>query len=407
MRLLEDLEKLHRHLAELHTQPLMQFSEGVVMQWLRAIDGPELVQPRLIKSGHIPHAFFFGIEPREENRLESCRVKGGIAGFNSALNQRLDSLKERLTDYFGQSGYRSSSDSCDNLMVELTRFSRFLSTCLFDEEIRTRQLGSGSDDGTSEQSWSLYETPRNPPLLWALRRAHCFWEPYLNQIICAWEGNTLEGFDQALKNLAEALEMSPAEQQEHFPQPGFPIRPLHGARLKVVVQQPEHRAMRSRSVFWVRYNQLLDRLESEEEVSEERLHAISRDVEHYLDMVESNTFMMAYELGFLTQARAGVSTIRGRPAGHMFLQDPQDFFKKAVLFHNGTYTVEGGGVDRMFLQLRLLERYFKFDNWNGNLAKTLKPMLAGCVVAWEENRWKDFTGGLLALATYLRDTDER
>jgi hypothetical protein len=135
------------------------------------------------------------------------------------------------------------------------------------------------------------------------------------------------------------------------------------------------------------------------------LDELALDVAHVTRMVETNRFFLATQPGFYERGRAGVPIIRGRPSTHPFHLDPAGFFKKAVLFHNGTYTIAGGGLDGMYLQLRQLERYAKFEHWSG-WARSLRVPLLMSLIGWEENRWDACTEGLLGVADLFRKRAE-
>jgi hypothetical protein len=158
-------------------------------------------------------------------------------------------------------------------------------------------------------------------------------------------------------------------------------------------------------VLWVRYNQLLDKIAVFPPEQAPLLAELAEDVTHFTRMVETNVFLLASTPGFYERGRAGVPVVRNRPSTHPFLLDPMGFFKKAVLFHNGTYTVAGGGLDVMYLQLRQLERYGKFERWN-DWARPLRTPLQQALVAWEENRWDAHTECLLAVAEHFRKMAE-
>ncbi|MDH4246436.1 MAG: hypothetical protein OEW39_01310 [Deltaproteobacteria bacterium] len=402
--LVENLERLHRLLSQSASQLVMQLSEIVVMHWQRVIEGLETVQPRLVPSGYLPGAFHFGMEPDPSSRLDSCGIEGGAGAFDAAFSKRLEALRQDLKEYFGQPGYRSSSDRCDQMMVTLARLSRFLGTWTFEVEEQNKRRWRGKSKVQLDGGVNLYGTGGVAGDLGKVRFALCFWEPLLHQALSAWDGNGLEAYDHALRSLRQALERSETERRKELPPPGYPLRSLKRPRQKVVVQSPEIRPLRSRTAFWMRYSQIVERMEKGLDLPDARLLALAEDVEHFIGMVESNIFMLVFEQGFQKQGRPGVAMIRGRIAEHPYLADAQGFFKKAVLFQNNTYTVAGGGLDRVFLELKQLERLLKFDNWNG-LAKA-KPLLETCFIAWEENRWRGFTEALMMLATYLRDSTD-
>ena len=248
----------------------------------------------------------------------------------------------------------------------------------------------------------LYAPSGEDSLLWHTRRSLALWEPYVHAALVTWEANTLEPFDRALRTLGELLALPGEERTAYLQPPGYPLRSRGRHRLKVSVLEPERRPLRTRSGLWVRYNQLLERILPVAPHAPERLDEPEDDVWHFIRTVQSNTFMVVAEPGFLAQGRPGVPVVRGRTTVHPILLDPQGFFKKAVLFHNGTYTIAGGGLERMYLQLRQLERCFKFEGWSGR-GRALRTVLEPCLIAWEENRWDAFTAGLLHLAELLRD----
>ena len=70
------------------------------------------------------------------------------------------------------------------------------------------------------------------------------------------------------------------------------------------------------------------------------------------------------------------------------------------MFHNRTYTVDGGGADAMYMQVRQLERYHRFQLGSGT--RPLKGLIDECLRGWEENRWSAFTEGLLRIGAALR-----
>lgn len=397
------LSELNQVLSEDPSQPVVQLAEGIVAHWHRVVGGLDLVQPRLNEAGFLPTAFNFGMEENPGNRIDDCGITEEEGAFEKALEAGRNELLGHLRGYFSQSGYRSSSDQCDNLMVQLARMSRFIGTWALEAELM-KQRNLSLDE--NERAINIYKERRNPSLLWSTRWNLAYWEPLLNVALSAWEGNSLENFHTASRLVLNALELGEAEQRKNLPPPGYPIRGMGLARLTVFVQQPDYRPLRTRSVLWVRYNQLVEHIQDlDDKLSKGRMEAIITDVLHFLRMVENNLFMHGFETGFLAQGRAGVPAIRGRPGTHMILLDPQGFFKKAVLFHNGTYTIAGGGIDRMYLQLRQLERYYKFDGWGG-IGRIMRPLLDETFIAWEENKWREFTEGLLQVATVLRDEDD-
>lgn len=400
------LAELHYAVVNTPAQPLHQFAEAAVLHWTRVVEGLEVTQPRLQADGEVPGGFHYGMEPDAANRLDPCGVEAGRHGFEPAWAARLDHLGERLERYFAHEGYRSSSDQCDQLMVELARCSRFLGIWALEAEREAAQRRTPAP-------WTApplhgYE-PGTAGLLPEVRLRLAFWEPLLHDAIVAWEQNALESFDRALRELYEALLLSEGERAAVLQPPGYPFRARRSHRLKMAVVEQEQRPLRGRSVFNVRSGQLLQILEEAQAggfLDKAVADAVETDARHFLAMVLDDRFMLASEAGFSTRGRAGVPTIRERPRNHPLFLDPVGFFKHAVLFHNGTFTVEGGGHDRVYLQFRQLERYLKFEP-RGALARLLRQPVERCLVAWEENRREAFTAGMLTVAELLRDTHEQ
>ena len=402
--LVAELARFYERVVEQPRQPLNQLAEEAVLHWQRVLDGQDIVQPRLNERGYAPTAFHFGMEPDPANRMDDCELAAGPEAFGAALERRLAALAGVLQAYFAQSGYRSSGERCDRTVLELARLSRFLNTWAGEGEAAHRRRWRGRPQA-EQDTVNLYAPPARQERLGLLRWHLALWEPLLNAAIVAWEENQLDWFDRALRALQERLRLEPEARAAFFPQPGFPLRRRGLPRQRVIVMEPEQRPLRSRSVLWVRYNQLRERIARMPPEQAGLLDELAGDVAHVTRMVETNLFLVATQPGFYERGRAGVPVIRGRPSTHPFHLDPIGFFKKALLFHNGTYTVAGGGLDGMYLQLRQLERYAKFEHWNG-WARALRPPLLLSLTGWEENRWDACTEGLLQVADQFRKRAE-
>ena len=398
--LMKGLKDLYYRISSEPRQPLNQLAEEAVLHWIRVLDGQEIVQPRLNERGYTPTGFHFGMETASGNLIDHAGISEGPEAFEVQSNRHLEALKNRLAQYFDRSGHRSSSDSCDQTMVELARFSRFINTWAGEAERAYRWRWQGRSRAESD-SVNIYEPIEAHDLLGRTRRALALWEPPLNTALIAWEENQLEAYEAAMGELADLLVRSPEERLEFLPPPGYPLRRRGFPRQKVSVFEPEQRPLRSRSVFGVRFHQLEEKIVQGTPQPTSVLEEVVGDVNHFSRMVETNLFMLATLPGLHTRGRPGVSVIRGRPTTHPFLVDAPAFFKKAVLFHNGTYTVAGGGLDQMFLQLRQLERMARFDQW-GDWARNLRTPLEHALIAWEENRWDGFTVALLQVADLMR-----
>ncbi len=380
------------------------------MGWTRVMDGQEVVQPRLDEQGLAPTGFHFGMEEISDNRLDHCDLGKGKEGFEPALQSRLDGLQERLEVFFAQSGYRSSSDQCDQVMLELSLVSRFLNVWSGEGERRYRHRSRRPDPpgshppnlyDTSLYDTSIYDNQASGEFLGTVRRQLILWEPLFNAAIVAWDENHLDNFDRALTRLLEALRQPPQNRVFLLPPPGFPLRRLGSLRQKITVFEPEQRSLRSRSVYGVRSHQLEERIRANLSIPNTVLEDLRQDVIHFTRMVETNHFMLASQPGFLRRAKAGVPTIRNQSNTHPYLLDPNGLFKKAVLFQNSTYSREGGGLDLMFLQCRQLERLARFDGW-GDWTRPLRGPLERVSIAWEENRWDAFTETLVEVAEFIR-----
>ena len=402
--LLEALDALYDKISADPMQPLTMLAEEALLHWTRVLDGQDAVMPRLNESGYAPAAFHFGMEHRSNNQLDPCALVKGPDAREAETPVRLEGMLEALDSYFGGTGYRGSSDQCDRMMLELSRLSRFLNARLAAAESHARGNRDPHParreiraDGTGR----IYHVQQDETVLVQARRRMAVLEPFLNAAIVSWDENHLEPFDKALKDLHEVLSLSPRDFFEFLPSPGYPLRRRGLQRQKVSIFQPEQRPLRSRSVLRVRYQQMRERLIKGSGTGPEMMQALTGDVTHFSHMVDTNLFMLGGAPGFHERSRPGLRIIRGRTRNHPFLLDPKGFFKKAVLFHNGTYSPGGGALDQMFLQLRQLERLGRFERW-GDRTRPLRVPIDRGIIAWEENRLDGFTARLLEVAGLVR-----
>ena len=390
----ETLDELNQLVSTNSVQPVNQFAEHAVVYWLRIVEGTDVLLPRLNENGYVPDAFHFGLEKHPENRMDMQTPVLGLGQTREIFSQRLSALGAKLEDYLAQSGYRSSSENCDQIMLEVNHFSRFLSCCCLEAE---QAVLSPPRDGALDTSGKENDIRR---MLDYTRDNLFVWEPTLNDVIVCWEQNALSEFDRALRELAALAGLPEQERTAHRMPPGFPLRPRGRPRSKVTVVNPVLRPLRTRPMFLVRFGQLVRRLEEIGKFPQEVLEGLVQEIRYFITMIRNNHFMLASEPSFWEKYRPGMPLIRGRPNSHPFLHDPMDFFKKAVLFHNRTYTVAGGGVDLFYLQVKQLERYYKFHSPTGT--RNIRIQLDNCLRGWEENRWDAFTEGLLQLAEWMR-----
>ena len=400
--LAQSLEALERAVSTDPTQPTQQLAEAAVSGWQRVMEGKETIQPRLSAEGEITGAFYLGIGHDRNDRLDEVPQAGDLRNFERVIEDRLAALGQSLDLFFHREGYRSSSEQCDQMMVELARVSRFFSTCLLEAELFAGRLPA---DGWEHPGNTVRGATLAPPeRFWeAMQHQYLLWEPPLHDAIVSWDENNLGEFESHLQVLRGRLQQSPPEREAGLPPTGYPFHEISRRRAKVTIMEPPQRQLRANSMFPIRFSQLMRKLEVKEELVADLALQIAGDVLHFTDMVIQNRFMLAGEAGFWRVHRPGMLLIRGASANHPLLVDPTDFFKKAVLFHNRTYTVAGGGVDMMYLQLRQLERYFKFRPGGGHRA--IQLLVHAGTRAWEENRWGAFTQNLLDLAELLRESN--
>ncbi len=377
-------------------QPVVQLAENAVTYWQRVVDGKDVLLPRLNEDGHVPAAYHFGMEARAESRLDAHTPGEELPAFQEEFQRRLDALAGELEAYRAQSGYRGSSEHCDQLMMEVSHLSRFLSSCCLEAE----QLAGAAPSAAVPEGAPSPGDGGAAGVTRAVRRQLFIWEPLLNEVVVSWEQNSLKDFDKALQALAEPMALPDAERDAHIIPPGYPLRLRGRPRNKVSVFEPFLRPMRTNSIFNVRHTQLMARIAGSEDMSPELAGGLREEMLHFLAMIRNNRFMLANAPSFWNTHRVGLPLIRGRPTSHPFLHDPVDFFKKAVLFHNRTYTVAGGGVDRIYMQVKQLERFYKFEPAGGE--RLVRERLEACQRGWDENRWDTFTEELLALAERLR-----
>jgi hypothetical protein len=411
-------------------QTVHRMAEQAVSSWTHVLDGKGMVQPRLNASGYIPSAFHFGIELKDGNRLDAsphpahgaasqksevelglrsltadtsggdaeAAGNAGLSAFRTALARRLETLGALLERFFGHTGYRNSTDQCDQLMVELSYTSRFLGVSCMEVE---RTQGDGSA-GHRNEAIDLFAGTGRDTLLFEARFQRFYWEPFLNDAIVAWQQNSLQDYLRALRHLHEALTMPAAMRHELPHEAGYPCRALGKPRHKVIVIRPEARPLRGKSMFELRVNQLLRKVETHPSLQLRLVVELEREIRHFIHMVHIGVFTVAMEPSFQDVGRQALALIRTKPRVHPFLLDPVEFFKKALLFFNGTYTIAGGGLDPMYLQMRQLERYYRFDHWAS--ARGVRAPLEASLIGWEENRWDTFTAGVLRVAEIIRDS---
>ena len=399
--LLDALDALYDKVSADPMQPLTMLAEEAVLHWTRVLDGQDAVAPRLSVSGYAPEAFHIGMEHRSNHRLDDCALIKGLEAFETETRGRLDGMLEALESYFGGSGYRGSSDQCDRMMLELSRLSRFLNAWLAAAE-RHALRNPAPLEIKAEAPGGIFHFHPDETVLIQARRRLAVLEPFLNTAIVSWEENHLEPFERALNDLHGVLGLSPDEIYKFLPLPGFPLRRRRLPRQKISVFEPDQRPLRSRSVLRVRFQQLRERLLKGAVAEPGTMKDLTVDVGHFNTMVDTNLFMLGGAPGFHGRARPGVRIIRGRARNHPFLLDPRGFFKKAVLFHNGTYSSGGGALDQMFLQLRQLERLCRFMRW-GDWTRPLRGPIDRGIIAWEENRDEGFTARLLEVAGLVRE----
>jgi hypothetical protein len=320
------------------------------------------------------------------------------AAYREEVERRLASVRETLERFFGHSGYRNSTDQCDQLMVELSHCSRFLGARCMEVE---RAQGDGSA-GRRAEPVDLFAGNGRGTLLFEARFQMFYWEPFLNDAIVAWQQNSLQDYLRTLTRLREGLATLPALRRSLPHEPGYPCRALGKARRKVIVIRPEARPLRGKSMFELRLNQMLRKVETQPSLPLRQALELEREIRHFIHMVRAGLFTVATEPSFQDVGRQTLSLIRARPSVHPFLLDPVEFFKKALLFFNGTYTIAGGGLDPMYLQMRQLERYYRFERWAS--ARGVRAPLEACLIGWEENRWDVFTAGVLRVAELIRDS---
>jgi hypothetical protein len=398
---LDTLERFRELVAATPFQPVHQIAEGAVMHWLRVAEGKDSIQPRFIPDSAPRSAFHQGLEYDPAGQLDCAAADCLIDAFDARLDAQLRSVHGKLKRYFDRKGYRSSADACDLTMVELAKLSRFLSTWMqrVEREFGTPALTSSRRLPGASRQPEIFLPPDEPAA--RVRWCYLLWERLLNQAIVTWEENTLQDFDDALQDLLSLLELDSVARARHFLRPGFPLRPIGRRRMKVAVFSPQLRPLRTKSIFNARYGQLVRRLEEMASAGVPVRDGLIEDVGFQIGMIRENEYQIANESGFLTVGRPGVPTIRGKPSTHPFLLDGTEFFKKAILFDNGTYTIKGGGIDGIYLQVRQLERYLRYQS--GAPARRVLSSVDACSIAWEENRHKVFTRELVKIAEKLRE----
>ena len=167
----QTLEELYQLVSSNSVQPVHQFAEHAVVYWMRVVEGTDVLLPRLNREGYVPDAFHFCLEPEHGNRLDADTPGLDAEECRNAFAPRLATLREKLEQYFQQSGYRGSSEHCDQIMMEANHFSRFLSGCCLESELAARPGvdhanagGAGAtpdgDEAAGEQARKIEEALR-------------------------------------------------------------------------------------------------------------------------------------------------------------------------------------------------------------------------------------------------------
>jgi hypothetical protein len=390
------LRDLYDTVAVHPDQTVHRLAEQAVLAWTGFVEGKGLIQPRLNVAGYVPSAFHFGMEIGPDNQLDRPGLDGEAGTYRGLLAERLERLRAELERFSRHPGYRNSTDQCDRMLVDLSRLSRFLAACCLEvERAQGGAPGSGEASGVD-----LFSGAGRGGLLFEARFQTFFWEPFLNDAIVAWQQNSLPDYMRTLQRLRETLDLPEAARRSLPHEPGFPCRALGRPRIKTAVIRPEGRPLRGQSMFELRITQLIRRIDSHPNLSLRVALELEREVRQCIRMAEAGVFTVAAEPSLQNVGRQALSLIRSKPSVHPFLLDPPEFFKKALLFFNGTYTIAGGGLDPMYQQLRQLERYYRFDLWAS--ARGVRGALEAALIAWEENRWREFTAGVLRVAELVR-----
>ncbi|MFI5399657.1 MAG: hypothetical protein ACHQZQ_01220, partial [SAR324 cluster bacterium] len=388
-------------------QTVNRLAEQSVLAWIGCVEGKGLILPRVNASGYVPAGFHFGMELNPGNQLDRVDLDGGLDAYRTLLDGRLERMLAVLRRFVHHTGYRNTTEQCDQTMVELSHLSRFLGArCLEVERasggpLAAERLREAPTARAAETApVDLFSRAGSGSLLFEARFQMFFWEPFLNDAIVAWQQNSLPDYLHTLQRLRETLHLPAAARRTMPHEPGFPCRALGRPRVKTVVIRPEGRPLRGQSMFDLRLGQLIRRVESQPNLSLRVALELEREVRHFIRMAEGGVYPVSAEPSFQGVGRPALSLIRSKPTVHPFLLDPTEFFKKALLFFNGTYTIAGGGLDPMYRQLRQLERYYRFELWAS--ARDVRAPLQACLIAWEENRWREFTAGVLRVAELVR-----
>jgi len=377
-------------------QTVYRLAEQSVLAWTGFVEGKGQVQPRLSMSGFVPTGFHFGMELNQENQLDSLALNEELDRYLELLTHRQERLRAALERFFHHTGYRNSTDQCDQLMVELSLYSRFLGAACLEVE----RAQGGAPGALEHPKVDVTTGAGHGGLLFEVRFQFFYWEPLLNDSIVAWQQNSLPDYLRALQRLREALTVPSGKDRALPYEAGYPVRSQSRPRIKVIAIRPEGRPLRGQSMLELRLTQLIRRIDAHPGLPLRVVMELEREIRQCIHMTQSGSFVVATEPSFQHMGRQALSLIRTKPSVHPFLLDTTEFFKKALLFFNGTYTIAGGGIDPMYLQIRQLERYYRFENWGS--ARGVRGPLEASIIAWEENRWHAFTAGVLRVAELVR-----
>lgn len=371
----EKLAVLNATLNDHPAHPANRMAERLLERCHRALEGEPLLPIHLEGAKLDREAFYGGMEPLAQDRLDLCT--GEDKDFGQVFVQRREGLWAHLQRILDSEEYRPSAELCDRAMLEVARFSRF--------------LGVWACACTQRKAGSFAENPHQAMILW---------EPYCNEALSAWEENHLNRFLKALHTLQELL-CAPVESwASWYCAQEYPFRRRGQRRWRVQSDVPQQRSLRSRFRFLSLQQRLVERSEQCGTAEQNTQAAVVSELQHFQRMLQQNHFQIAEILHTQPHEHPGAPVIRAYATQHPLLLDAKRFYKRALLFYNRFFTFQSGADDVFALRLWQLQRSLRAQEQS---QEHQFHILERCLLAWEENRRCTFHACMLELAAHLAD----
>ncbi len=408
----ETLEQLllrfEEHVLALRQSLVNAAAERALTSWEYALSGEAMLPIRCSAEGLPPGAFYRGIELEAKCQIDLCGVPK-----NTQKKQPLqleiflrffEAQKARLLQYIQPLNQpdtrRPSSHACDEAMVQASQMSRGLGVWALLADKYQQAYDDNHSDLDENGHWHPH-WPSPPLQEWAPAERRIFetmlaWEPLLNRLISAWNGNALHVF------MSSALELTGRIQQNTSPDliEGEPFRERGAIRWQVDTWRLNNRPFTPRPILHLRFKRLREKIAKTMPTAERSANVMS-DIRFFINMLQQGVCQLAIEPVFQERSLGGRPIIRGKVRNHRWLLEPRSIFKQANLLCNRFYTRESQGHRTFFLELCQFQRWLQCQPaTDSSMAMLIKLGQKGRI-AWEENRLEHFNQSILSIAREL------